>query len=203
MTPAELLPLVSNLPKLENLAKLALCFGLHHFEDAKSLSILGCLQSCPLLTKFTLSMGSYRILYTQQSLAMVSALFSYLEPLFVQKLKVLELAGIVLNSSAGKALSRSLHSEHCNLITLQLSSCHFLSDLFKQLTVGIGENTSLQSIVLKDCPLGVTYFNALADALRENKTLKEVRISGTHLSIDQATVQALKQCNQKIAFDVE
>ena len=54
LMPGELLPLVSNLSKLVNLEKLALRYDSKFFEDAKSLSAIDYLQSCPHLTELSL-----------------------------------------------------------------------------------------------------------------------------------------------------
>ena len=197
LRPSELLPLVSNVQKLGNLAKLALSFGKEFLDDTKSLSVLDYLRSCPLLAEVTLRVFSY------ESLKMPSALFSSLEPLLVNKLKAITLESIVLNSSAAEALSHSLQSPHCSLVTLTLHICLFVSDAFKQLAIGIGRNTSLHSIRFSNCQLGSTDVKILADVLRDNKTLKEADIKQSSKAvIDEAEIQALKLCNQNIAFKV-
>ena len=115
LTPDELLPLVSNLPKLGKLARLSLPFGREFLADAKikSLSVLEYLQSCPVLTELTLSTP------TSQTLEMPSALLRSLQPLLVGKLKLLIVESFAFNSSAAKALSHPLQSQHCSLVALR------------------------------------------------------------------------------------
>ena len=194
----ELLPLVSNMPKLGNLAKLTLSFGAEILDNSESLSVLAKLQTCPLLTEICL--GGKGI----QVLEMPSALFHSLEPLLVNKLKVFAIELIILNSPAATALSHSLQSQHCNLICLILRNCCLLRNASKQLATGIGRNASLQRIAFHHCDLGSTDFDVLADALRGHKTLKEVDIlqSSTAIEFDTATIQSLRQSNQNIAFQL-
>ena len=73
-----------------------------------------------------------------------------------------------------------------------------------ELTIGIGRNTSLHGIVFFICQLSSADFKILADALRDNKTLKEVEVSQSTIAvkIDEAAIQALKECNQNITFTV-
>ena len=87
LKPNQLLPVVSTLPKLENLAKLKLSLNSELVEEAESMS---------------------------------SVLFSSLEPLLVNKLKCITLRNSALNSSSAEALSRSLQSQYCSLVTLKL-----------------------------------------------------------------------------------
>ena len=133
---------------------------------------------------------------------MPSVFFRFLEPLLVGKLKVLALQNIALNSSAAKALSRSLQPQHCSLVTLTLRNCCFLSNASKQLAFGIGRNTSLHRIAFNYCQLGSADFKLLADALRDNQTLEEVEIQqpSEAMMTDKAAIQALKEGNQKITF---
>ena len=205
-TPGELLPLVSNLSRLVNLEKVRLHFGPKLFEDAKSLAVIDYLQSCPHLTELSLSFPRLKCPTepTLNSVEMFSALFSYLEPLLVNKLKIIHLVRIVLDSSAAKVLSRSLQTQHCSLVTLELRKCcyMYLFDAFKQLAIGIDRNTSLRSIGLFKCELGSSEFKVLADTLRVNETLKEVTIrpESPERLIAEGWIQALKQCNPNIAF---
>ena len=188
--------------------KLELSFVLGRFEDAKNFSALDCLQSCPLLTELKVEVSGSQMHSTKinpNGLEMVPLLFSYLEPLLLNKLKVLRLCCFVFNSSAAEVMSRSLQSQHCSLITLNFNNCSFLGDVFKQLAIAIGRNTSLHSIIFYLCPLDSADGKVLADALRKNKTLKEVNILRQHRDpyFDAKVVfQTLKQCNQSIAFHV-
>ena len=199
LTPEELLPLVENLPKLGKLAKLILYFGREFLKAAKSLLVLDYLRSCPLLTELTLRTPMFHVL------EMPSNLFSSLEPLLVGKLKVLALESIALNTSAAKALHYSLQSQHCSLVTLTLEECRFISNASMQLAIGIGRNTSLHRTVFRGCQLGSEDFTVLTDTLRDNKTLKEVKVwqSSRAMVINKPTVQELKQCNQNITFKLD
>ena len=69
-----------------------------------------------------------------------------------------------------------------------------------QLAVGIGRNTSLHRVAFHGCLLGSADFKVLTDALRDNKTLKEVVISNQRTG---SVNQALKQCNPNIAFELD
>ena len=104
-----------------------------------------------------------------------------------------------------KTLSHSLQSQHCSLVTLTLHTCCFLSDAFTQLTIGIGRNTSLHRIAYRDCLLNSAQLKLLANAVRDNKTLKEVIIDGLFVAvmIDEAAIQALEHCNQNVAVKVK
>ena len=88
LTPEELLPLVSNLPKLEKLVKLVLSFSNRFLQDVTNLSVLNRLRSCPLLTELTLRTPSF------QFLEVPSFFFSSLESLLAGKVKVLTLYSI-------------------------------------------------------------------------------------------------------------
>ena len=170
LRPNELLSLVSNLPKLGNLAKLKLVLNAKLLEDDKSLSVLDCLQSCPLLKNVSLEASGF------STLEVPSGLFSALKPLLVNKLEAITLDSLVLNSSTAEALSRALQSQYCSLVTLTLHRCHLLSNASKQLAIGIGRNTSLHRVVFHRCQWDKEDFKVLADTLRDNKTLKEVEI---------------------------
>ena len=154
-------------------------------QDARSLSALDCLQSCPLLKELSLSGPGF------QGLEMPSAFFSSLEPLLVNKLKVISLESIALNSSAAEELSRSLQSQYCSLVTLILRRCRLLSNASKLLAIGINRNTSLHRIAFLFCQLNSADFEVLADALRDNKTLEQVVLleQETPLMIDKAVSQ--------------
>ena len=72
------------------------------------------------------------------------------------------------------------------------------------LATGIARNTSLHSITFCDSRLN---FKALANALKDNKTLKEVELRQSNRAnspkmIDEEAIQALKESNQNIAFIV-
>ena len=71
-----------------------------------------------------------------------------------------------------------------------------------QLTIGIGLNISLHRIAFCLCQLGSADFKVLTDALRDHKTLKEVKISESTMMVYKVEIQALIQCNQSISFDV-
>ena len=195
----ELLPLVSNLAKLGNLVQLELALNEKLLDNAKSLSAFDCLQSCPLLKEVFLSA------WNCQALEIPSSLFSCLKPLLVNKLEDVTLESIALNSSAAEALSHSLQSQYCSLVTLRLHHCRLLNNASEQLVIGIGRNTSLHSIAFFACQLCLADFKILADALRNNKTLKEVEIVELNgaMMIDNAAIQALKHCNQNIAFELD
>ena len=136
---------------------------------------------------------------------MPSTLFSSLETLLINKLKIITLVSIALNSSAAEALSRSVQSQYCSLVTLTLLDCRFLSDASKQLAIGVGRNTSLCRIVFSSCQLGLADFRVLSDALRDNKMLKEVCVVqlSTFMMFDKAAIQVLEQCNQSISFELK
>ena len=189
----ELLCLVNVLPKLGNFAKLKLTFHVELLEDAKSVSVLNCLQSCSFLTEFCCS-ARYR-----------SVTSSSIEALLLNKFKVITLESMAFDSSAVEALSRSLQSQYCSLVTLTLHNCYlFTFSEFKQLAIGIGRNISLHRLVFSKCELNSAALKVLADALRDNKTLKEVVISKQHTGsgFNKAVIQAMKQCNQNIDFKV-
>ena len=176
-----------------------LTFGWKYLLDATSWSVLVYLQSCPLLTKLTLDTPLSEI---------SSTYFISLEPLLVNKLKVLTLVSLALNSSAAKTLSQSLQLQHCSLVTLTLERYHFRNNAFKELAIGIGRNTSLHRIAFYDCQLASADLKILADALRHSKTLEEVEIWQLHIDViramvvDKAAIQALKECNKCITFKV-
>ena len=112
---------------------------------------------------------------------------------------------MALSSSAAEALSFSLQSQYCSLVTLTLLDCRLLSNASKQLAIGIGRNTSLHKIDFCSCQLASADFKVLADALRDNKTLKEVNVNqqtNRDMIINHTEIQALAQCNQCITFDV-
>ena len=182
VTPAVLLPLVCDLSKFGNLARLMLCLSKDFFEDAKSFLVLDCLQSCPRLTELTLyvlhvySSILHTLLQQCGIVEMDSAPLSCLEPLLVNKLKVISLYSVTLNISVAEALSHSLQSQQCRLVTLTLVDCSLSDAAFKKLVIGIGKNTSLRSISFLNCFLGWSYFKVLNDALVESKTLKKVQI---------------------------
>ena len=155
---------------------------------------LACLKSCPLLTELTLrDLGV-------QVFEVPSVFFSSLQPLLIGKLKVLTLELIALNSSAAEALSHSLQSQHCSLVTLTLDHCRFLSNASTQLIFGLSRNTSLHRISFWACRLGLADVKVLTDALGDNEILKEVEIRQSFVKIDKVATQALKECNPNITF---
>ena len=110
--------------------------------------------------------------------------------------KVLQLRSFHINSPAAEALSRSLQSQHCSLVTLELNECYFLGDAFKQLAISIGKNTSLHHIRFSQCSLDSADVEVFTDAIRENRMLKMVvvdQVPGPH--VDEVASQALEQCN--------
>ena len=138
----------------------------------------------------------------RKSLEVPSALFNYLEPLLVNKLECITLKSIALDSSSAEALSHSLQSQYCSLVTLKLSYCHLLSNASKKLALGIGRNVSLHRIYFHDCQLDSADFRVLAYIVKDNKTPKEVRIWQFRVAamIGKVEIQALKQSNQNITF---
>ena len=199
LTPDRLLSLVGSLAKLGKLAKLELTLNNNFFKDAKSFSMLDCLQSCTLLKEVDLTIQSL------QTWEIPSALISSLETLLVGKLKIIiTLVSIAFNRSAAEALSRPLQSQYCSLVTLRLFDCQLLNDASEQLAIGIGRNTSLRRVVLCFSQLGSADFKILADALRDNKTLEVLDISqdNTAMMIDKAAIQACTETVyiQNIAF---
>ena len=130
------------------------------------------------------------------SLSMCSALLDGLELLLVNKLNILQLDSVYLTSSAAEALSRSLQSQHCSLVTLEFYDCSFLSDAFKQLAIGIGRSTSLHDIGFVRSILDSACGKTLTSALKKNRTLKKVALC---LSIGNE--DTLRQCNPNIVFD--
>ena len=169
--------------------------------------VLGCLQSCPLLNEVGVMHSDLQLSDTQNALNSAEnvsiMLFSSLEPLLVNKLKVLIVDYFSFSSSAAEALSHSLQSQHCSLVTLQFFYCSFLTDAFKQLAIAIGRNTSLHYIIFHACQPN-SDVKILADSLRVNQTLEMVKIwqLGTPSLTDKVAFQALKECNQNIFFDV-
>ena len=182
LTPEELLPLVRNLPTLGILAKLILSISREFLVSAKVSLVLYYLHSCPLLAELTLC-------NPRHILEMPSTLVSSLEPL------------LSLSSSAAEALSRSLQSQYCSLVTLTLNDCRLQSNAFDQLAIGIGRNISLRTVAFLSCQLGSADFEVLADTLKDNKTLKEVVIEQGGM-IGKEAIQALEQWNQNISFTV-